>query len=170
MLLLVRDAACYQATRLLLSCTNRRFIRTVLDLDLERGRVLIRNGKGEKDRYIVIGQRAQQALAEWLDVRLRNGKTPPYVFLNRCEEPLTRHGLAIMLRRRCQEAEVERPYNPHAFRHGFAVAYLNNGGKIHTLQRLMGHATLRSTEVYLWASDRDALEDHAQASPADNLI
>jgi integrase/recombinase XerD len=139
------------------------------DLDLERGRVLIRCGKGEKDRYIVIGQCAQQALAEWLDVRLRNGKTPSHVFLNRSENQLTRRGLTSLLCRRCRKAGVEGPDNPHAFRHGFAVAYLNNGGKIHTLQRLMGHETLRSTEVYLWASDRDALEDHAQASPADNL-
>ncbi len=58
-----------------------------------------------------------------------------------------------MLRRRAREAGIDRPIGSHAFRHGFAVAYLNNGGKIHNLRRLMEHATLRSTEVYLSVAD-----------------
>ena len=141
----------------------------VHDLDLERRRILIRNGKGGKDRFVPFAHRAQEALEEWLSVRKRNGKNFPHVFLNRCGDPLTRRGLTALLERRSRKAEVEGPYNPHAFRHGFAVAYLDNGGKIHNLQRLMGHATLRSTEVYLWASDRKVQADHAHASPADHL-
>lgn len=89
--------------------------------------------------------------------------------INRSGNPLTRWGIRVMLRRRQREAGVTGRCSPHAFRHGFAVAYLDNGGSIHNPQRLMGHATLRSTEVYLRSTDRRAQADHAKASPGDHL-
>ena len=105
----------------------------------------------------------------WAGVRLRNGKTPSHVFLNRSENQLTRRGLTSLLCRRCRKAGVEGPDNPHAFRHGFAVAFLENDGGIHNLQRLMGHASLGSTLLYLGSSDKLAERDHAKASPGDHL-
>ncbi len=138
------------------------------DLDLSRGKALIRNGKGHKDRVVPFGVRVRGALESWLKVRSERAKCDT-VFVNRSGEPLTRRGLQIMLRRRKREAGIAGPCNPHAFRHGFAVAYLDNGGSIHNLQRLMGHATLRSTEVYLQSTDRRVKADHAKASPGDHL-
>jgi len=138
------------------------------DLDLQRRRALVRNGKGHKDRIVSFGLRTKETLALWLQVRSGRAKCGR-VFINRSGNPLTRWGIRAMLRRRQREAGVLGPCNPHAFRHGFAVAYLDNGGSIHNLQRLMGHATLRSTEVYLQSTDRRAQADHAKASPGDHL-
>jgi site-specific recombinase XerD len=138
------------------------------DLDLTYRTALIRNGKGRKDRIVPFGFRAKEALESWLEVRSGRARCNR-VFVNRSGKPFTRRGLQSMLRRRQKEAGISGPCNPHAFRHGFAVAYLDNGGSIHNLQRLMGHTTLRSTEVYLQSTDRRVREDHAKASPGDHL-
>jgi len=140
------------------------------DLDLARRKAVIRNGKGEKDRSISFGLRAKEYLTAWLEVRDKRGETNcRNVFINQDGKPLKRRGLSSLLRRRAQKAGVEGPCNPHAFRHGFAMAFLDNGGHINNLQRLMGHATLRSTEVYVWSTDKRAHADHANASPGDHL-
>ena len=138
------------------------------DLDLVHRTALIRNGKGRKDRIVPFGLRAKEALESWLEIRSERARCD-HVFVNRSGKPFTRRGLQSMLRRRQKEAGVSGPCNPHAFRHGFAVAYLDNGGSIHNLQRLMGHATLRSTEVYLQSTDKRVRADHAKASPGDHL-
>ncbi len=91
------------------------------DLDLVQRRALIRNGKGEKDRYIPFDLRAKEALVAWLGVR--GEPNCDHVFVNRRGNPLTRRGLSALLHRRWVKAGVEGPCNPHAFRHGFAVAY-----------------------------------------------
>lgn len=136
------------------------------DIDMEQRIILLRNGKGGKDRWVAFGQATREALTAWLKVR--GERENDFLFVGRYGEPLTRSGLSIMLRRRARQAGI-RPVGAHAFRHGFAVAYLNNGGSIHNLRRLMGHATLRSTEVYLTIADREAIADHRRASPADHL-
>jgi site-specific recombinase XerD len=138
-------------------------------LDLEKGLVLIRSGKGDKDRWIALGNAARDALRDWLAVRDERAACDR-LFVGWHGGPLTRYGLSLMLRRRAKAAGINRPVGPHTFRHGFAVAYLNNGGKIHNLRRLLGHTTLRSTEVYLSVADREAVADHAQASPGDHLV
>ncbi len=137
------------------------------DLDLVQRRALIRNGKGEKDRRVSFGLCAREALVVWLEVR--GEANCDRVFVNRRGDPLTHSGLSALLRKHSSEAGVEGPCNPHAFRHGFATAFLDNGGHINNLQHLMGHATLRSTEVYLWSTDERAHADHANASPGDHL-
>ncbi len=141
---------------------------TLSNLDLGKGLVLIHSGKGEKDRWVALGNAARDALRDWLAAR-EGRATCDRLFIGQHGGPLTRHGLALMLRRRAKAAGIDRPIGPHTFRHGFAVAYLNNGGKIHNLRRLLGHTTLRSTEVYLSVADREAVADHAQASPGDHL-
>lgn len=135
------------------------------DVDLEHQKALVRDGKGGKSRYVSFGVRVKEALQEWLAVRSAQcGR----LFVNKYGQGLTISGLSSMLRRHGEKAGVGT-CNPHSFRHGFAVAYLDNGGGIHNLRLLMGHATLRSTEQYLWVTDGRAAQDHAQASPADHL-
>jgi len=141
---------------------------TLSSLDLGKGLVLIRSGKGNKDRWVALGNAARDALRDWLDIRGERAACDR-LFIGQHGGPLTRHGLALMLRRRAKAAGIVYPIGPHTFRHGFAVAYLNNGGKIHNLRRLLGHTTLRSTEVYLSVADHEAITDHAQASPGDHL-
>ncbi len=138
------------------------------DLKLKRRKAKIRNGKGKRDRTVCFGRRTQVLLVKWLKTRSDRAKCN-YIFINRSGNPLRRRGLASMLNRRQVETGIEGPCNPHAFRHGFATAYLDNGGCIHNLQHLMGHVTLRSTERYLTSNDKRAKKDHKKVSPGDRL-
>lgn len=137
------------------------------NLETKQERVLVKNGKGGKDRYVPLGKRAMRLLTDWLQVR---GKANcENIFIGRRGDKFQRRAITSLLRRRAKAAGIKGPIHPHAFRHGFAIAYLDNGGNIHNLQHLMGHATLRSTEVYLWSTDKRAQDDHRKASPGDNL-
>jgi len=137
------------------------------DLDLENRMATIRDGKGEKDRTVAFGRRAARALSEWLAVR---GDLPlPHVFVSRSGAPLTTSGLRQVLYKYRDLAGVQSPVSPHRLRHGFATTYLNNGGKIHHLQHLMGLADIRTAEIYLHTTDDEARLDHEKASPVDNL-
>jgi len=139
----------------------------VSDLEVHQGSGLIRIGKGEKFRTLCFGQKARQLLKAWSDAR---GETNcERVFVSRCRNPMTRSGVYYMLRRRKEEVGIAGPCNPHAFRHGFAIEFLENGGNINNLRILLGHESLRSTEIYLKATDGRAHRDHEKASPGDHL-
>ena len=138
------------------------------DLDLEGTQAIIRDGKGEVDPNVSFGVRAKNLVEDWLEVRDERASCD-CVLLNRSGKPLTRWGVQTMLSRRKAEVRVGGPCNPHAFRHGFAMTYLDNGGNIYSLQHLMGHASLNSTMVYLNPTDRRAHRDHRKASPGDHL-
>lgn len=137
-------------------------------LDFEENQAAVFNGKGEVDRNVSFGARARELLEEWLEIRAARA-TCECVFLNRSGKPLTRRGVRTMLYRRKAQVKLGGPCNPHAFRHGFAMDFLDNGGSIYNLQHLMGHSSLRSTEVYLNSTDKRAAKDHKKASPGDNL-
>lgn len=144
------------------------------DLSLQKKKATIRNGKGDKDRNVSFGNRTVRLLTAWRETQeswlKKHDRTDcRRVFVNRSGRPLSRWGVAQMLDRRRAEAGIEGPCNPHAFRHGFAIAFLDNGGDIHNLQHLMGHISLRSTEPYLRSTDRRAARDHAKVSPGDHL-
>lgn len=144
------------------------------DLDLQKQEAMIRNGKGDKDRNINFGKRAKRFLRAWREaqkawLRAQGRDDCGRVFVNRSGRPFSRWGVAQMLDRRGAQAGIDGPCNAHAFRHGFAVAFLDNGGDIHNLQHLMGHTTLRSTEPYLRSTDKRAARDHARVSPGDHL-
>jgi site-specific recombinase XerD len=139
----------------------------LIDVEINQGDGLVEVGKGRKSRTLAFGQKAQALLNEWLDVR--GEANCDRVFVNRCRNPLTRSGLYAMLDRRKEEVSIEVPCNPHAFRHGFAIEFLENGGNINNLRILMGHESLRSTEPYLKATDGRARRDHKKASPGDHL-
>ena len=92
------------------------------------------------------------------------------VFLGRYGEPLTRSGVGIRLTRLGQTANVTRDQvAPHAFRRGFAVEFLRNGGDVFTLQQILGHSTLEMTRRYVSFLDEDLKTAHLRFSPGDRL-
>lgn len=123
-------------------------------------------GKGRKSRRIPLGQQARVALRLYVR-RYRGRSEQPYVFLNRVSEPLTVHGLGIMLDKLGEDAKVEDIY-PHKFRHTFACMFLVNGGSIYDLKILMGHEDIRTTMLYLRAVEAMGVIDRS-ASVLDTL-
>jgi len=139
----------------------------LFDVSVRKRDGLIEVGKGRKFRKLSFGKQTQRLLTEWLNVRSQTNCN--FLFVNRYGNPMTRSGLYSMLKRRKEEIGIECLCNPHAFRHGFAIEFLENGGNINNLRILMGHASLRSTEKYLYATDGCACRDHKKASPGDRL-
>lgn len=107
-------------------------------------------GKGNKERLVPIGEIAIDALAAYVDVRPEPA-APEYddvVFLNRYGKPLSRVSIFEMVKRQALLAGVTKSISPHTFRHSFATHLIENGADLRTVQEMLGHESVLTTEVY----------------------
>ena len=136
-------------------------------VDLER-KLVRALGKGERERVVPIGREAADALRRYLahgrphlDRRRR-----PELFLNAQGGPLTRAGAFLILRRLAAKAGLEpERVHPHLLRHSFATHLLEGGADLRSVQEMLGHADLSTTELYTHVSDRRRREAYFQAHP-----
>jgi integrase/recombinase XerD len=143
----------------------------LFDLDRERGTVMIRQGKGKKDRMIPIGERA----LTWIDryqheVRpgLVVGRDPAVLstlFLTHLGEPFTPNRLTQLVRGYIQAADLGKSGSCHLFRHTMATLMLENGADIRYIQAMLGHAELSTTQIYTQVSIRKLKEIHTATHP-----
>lgn len=133
-------------------------------LDMRRGLVLLQ-GKGQKERYGMLGQPAVTALRDYLTSKSlrRLDRTP--VFLNRLGTRLTDRSVRRILNRCLHRAGIERECTPHTFRHSFATHLLRRGADLRTVQELLGHASLGSTQIYTHVSLEHLRKLYQQAHP-----
>jgi site-specific recombinase XerD len=128
-------------------------------------------GKGRKQRVILLGEEAVAALQAYLDggrpaLRAkREGPDDGALFLNRSGTRLTDRSVARMLHKYVMLACARHGISPHALRHTFATHLLNHGADLRTVQQLLGHVSLATTEVYTHVSARRLREVYAQAHP-----
>ena len=119
------------------------------DLKLDLGYVLVR-GKGEKERIVPLGRSAQEALQTYLpsrtDLLCNLGKSSPYVFIGRRGQRLTRQWVWSMVR--AASASATRHASPHMLRHSCATHMVENGADLRTVQTILGHADISTTQVY----------------------
>ena len=107
-------------------------------------------GKGHKERLIPIAPRAAQAVEEYVKEvrpRLVHSQDEPALFLNARGERLTRQGLWQILKEYAKSAELEG-ITPHTLRHSFATHMLSGGADLRSVQELLGHANISTTQVY----------------------
>lgn len=126
------------------------------DVDLSLGTVLA-FGKGKKQRYIPIGSYAQDALELYLsqgrlELLSRGKKDHSFVFVNQKGGPLTARGVRYILTALIKKASTTLHIHPHMFRHTFATHLLNEGADLRSVQELLGHSSLSSTQVYTHVS------------------
>ncbi len=133
-------------------------------LDLRRGLVLLQ-GKGQKERLGMLGQPAILALQDYLASKSlrRLDRTP--LFLNRLGTRLTDRSVRRILNRCLHRAGIERECSPHTFRHSFATHLLRRGADLRTVQELLGHASLGSTQIYTHVSLEHLRKLYQQAHP-----
>jgi len=108
-------------------------------------------GKGRKERLIPIHERAASAVEEYVKEsrpRLTHDDTEKALFLNRRGERLTRQGLWQILKGYAKAAELEIEITPHTLRHSFATHMLSGGADLRSVQELLGHANISTTQVY----------------------
>lgn len=141
---------------------------TLYDLDLGRGTLMIRQGKGRKDRLIPIGQRACAWVEKYLaEVRplltVRNDELT--LFLTDYGEPFQKNRLGDLVRRYMRHAGI-REGACHALRHACATHMLEGGCDIRFIQALLGHSELSTTQIYTQVSIGKLKEIHAATHPA----
>jgi integrase/recombinase XerD len=120
------------------------------DVDLEVG-LLTAFGKGRKERLVPLGSVARGWVVSYLaDVRpaLTRGRQPAALFLSQRGGALSRMGLWGIVRRHAVAAGVERVLTPHVLRHSFATHLLERGADLRSLQAMLGHADISTTQIY----------------------
>jgi integrase/recombinase XerD len=136
-------------------------------VDLE-GRLVRATGKGGKERIVPIGRQGVDALRRYLS-RGRpflDRRHRPELFLNAQGGPLTRAGAFLILRRLAEKAGLDPGrVHPHLLRHSFATHLLEGGADLRSVQEMLGHADLSTTELYTHVSDRRRREAYFAAHP-----
>ena len=140
---------------------------TIDDLKLDQGVALVR-GKGDKERYVPLHQLAIDKLQDYLSTarpNLLSKNATDAVFLSARGNVLSADAIRRIVKKSAQMAGINRPVTPHSFRHSFASDMLNNGADLRSVQELLGHANLSTTQVYTHLSSKRLLAVHQQAHP-----
>ena len=117
----------------------------VSDIDFNHRRIVVL-GKGNKERVVYYGEYAQDALNIYLDKHIKN--KDGYLFVNHNGGQLTDRGVRYILNNIMRRLSIKTHVTPHVLRHTFATDMLNNGCDIKVVQEILGHSSLRSTEIY----------------------
>ncbi len=138
-------------------------------LNLDQGFVLLK-GKGAKERLSVVGEVAIAALDRYLregrpDLVKHDKPDTDWIFLNHRGGQLTRQGCYLKIRQIAREAGIRRRISPHRLRHSFATHLLEGGTDLRTLQLLLGHADITTTQIYTHVSQRHLRETYKKHHP-----
>jgi site-specific recombinase XerD len=140
----------------------------VPDIDFERGAILIREGKGQKQRIVHMGSYCQKAVWRWVTI-FRESSTNS-LFVNREGQPLQARAVQSLIKRSCTRASVAGNGGCHRLRHTFSIEFLRAGGDLMSLQYLLGHSSLEMVKRYLASLNADdAARAHQRFSSADNM-
>ena len=138
------------------------------DIDFEEGILRVR-GKGRKERLAPIGSYAVAALQKWLAKARLNPREPvggaAPVFLNKFGRRLTTRSVARMLEKHLQSTSLDTRTTPHSLRHSFATHLLDRGADIRSVQELLGHKSLVTTQIYTHVSTTALREVYEKAHP-----
>lgn len=145
---------------------------SLADVDLAE-RLLRVTGKGDRERIVPIGRLAKDALVAWLDPDARGALRPARptrdddaaLFVNHRGRRLTRQGLWGIVRRYATAAGLGDRCTPHVLRHSCATHLLDHGADIRTVQELLGHASVSTTQIYTRVSTERLFAAWAQAHP-----
>ncbi len=136
---------------------------TIPAIDRQRMVLRVEQGKGQKDRYVMLSPQLLEILREWWRVsRPRHWLFPG----DHPDEPITTHSVHRVCRIAQQRSGIPKPITPHSLRHAFAVHLLEAGTDVRTIQLLLGHRSLKTTAQYLCLATNKIC---ATASPLDLL-
>ncbi len=138
-------------------------------LDLTDGHVRVL-GKGRKERLAMLGQKAQEAVSAWLPHRKRKLKEARvrdsgHLFLNRRGTALSSRWIFEVVLRHARRAGIEQRLTPHGLRHSFATHLLDGGADLRSVQEMLGHSRLATTEIYTHVSMARLREAYDRAHP-----
>ena len=144
------------------------------DLDPDCGLVRVVHGKGKRERFAPIGSFAKKSLAAWFPIRkemIAESKRPYKdspempLFLNKFAGRLTTRSVGRMLEKYLKITGLDRRTTPHSLRHSFATHLLDRGLDIRSVQELLGHKSIITTQIYTHLSTANLLEIYEKAHP-----
>ena len=133
-----------------------------------QGNYVIVKGKGSKVRAVPFGNYAREKLNSFMTEvrpRLLKGKTSPYIFTNRSGKPLSRQGFWKLIRRYALVAGIDKRVTPHTLRHSFATHLLEGGADLRSVQMMLGHADISTTQIYTHVDGARLKKVHQQFHP-----
>jgi len=137
------------------------------DLNIAAG-YLITSGKGEKERLVPVGDSAGRVLAEYLGtarVLLDRRGDSRYLFLSRLGSRMSRQSFWNIIKKRALQAGIRKGISPHTLRHSFATHLLENGADLRSVQLMLGHADLSTTQIYTHVSQERLKKLHQSLHP-----
>ena len=137
------------------------------DINLEAG-YLIAYGKGSKERVIPIGEVSQNVIREYLKTSrpiLLNNKQSPYLFITRSGKPITRQGFWKIIKKYSLAAGIKKNITPHTLRHSFASHLLERGADLRSVQMMLGHVDISTTQIYTHVTTERLKKIHSQYHP-----
>lgn len=141
-------------------------------LDFEMGLLFVK-GKGNRERYTPFGEFAARSLKDYLEEGRRvimhhHQKEHDYLFVNHHGDPLTVGGVQYILKELIKKTSLTANLHPHMIRHSFATHLLDNGADMRTVQELLGHASLSSTQIYTHVTKEHLQADYKKFFPRAN--
>ncbi|WP_314061842.1 tyrosine recombinase XerC [uncultured Vagococcus sp.] len=139
------------------------------DVDFETN-VLLIHGKGNKERYVPFGSFAGEALLDYFEsgrsvLMEKHQKSHHYVFVNHHGEQITSTGIQYVLKQIIKKSSLTAEIHPHMLRHTFATHLLNNGADMRTVQELLGHVSLSSTQIYAHVTKESLQKNYRNFHP-----
>lgn len=125
-------------------------------------------GKGNKERIVPIGEEALQAIAQYIRhgrAELANEKVSDWLFLSTRGQRMTRQTFWHRIKFYAKTAGICKHLSPHTLRHAFATHLLNHGADLRTLQMLLGHSDLSTTQIYTYVAKERLKQLHSQHHP-----
>ncbi len=125
---------------------------TLDDIDFQQGTLII-SGKGRKERLLFISNgEVLTLLRQYLKYRESMSPDTNSLLLNRFRRPLSVHSIGHIFREYCELAGISRHYTPHCLRHTMATMLMENGADVRSVQEILGHSRISTTEIYLSVS------------------
>lgn len=125
-------------------------------------------GKGNKERIIPLGRKAISSLKRYISEsrpKLLKNKQSEYLFLNRFGKRISRQSLWKIIKRYARQARIKKPIRPHILRHSFATHLLERGADLRSVQEMLGHANISTTQIYTHVSKERLKAIHRMFHP-----
>ncbi len=145
-------------------------VSELVGLDVERidqiGGVIKVYGKGKKERIVPIGEKALRAIREYLNKRrYEEAKATKALFLNKSGGRITDRSIRRLIEKHIRKTSIKEKISPHTLRHSFATHLLDRGADLRSVQELLGHANLSTTQIYTHVTTERLKSAYEKAHP-----